>query len=327
MFLCRQRPSISATPALKMADFVYSFLERNSPFLVYNWQWVLLSAITVGILTLFIGKLFKKKQQPVIVQKEEEPRGDEQPRDTEHPMAEFRDTFTDLDNMEAPSLHPPDTPHIPYKYTHFTGKSMIKRSNEFYTLMNKRRSVRDYSTDDIPLDVINNIIKTAGTSPSGAHTEPWTFVVVKDKRVKAQVRNIIEQEEYLNYNHRMGDKWVTDLKFVGTDHQKPYLEFAPYLIIVFKQQYHVDDKGVRYAHYYYEISTAVACGFLVAAIHNAGLSTVVTTPLNAGGQLRELLGRPVNEKVMLLLPVGYPAKDAKVPDVGRKPMEDIMVIV
>ena len=248
------------------------------------------------------------------------------PKD-DHPMAEFQENVSAFDDMVAPTLHPPETPHIPYKYTRFTEKEMIERSEHFYTFMNKRRSIRDFRSDDIPIDVIKNIIRTAGTSPSGAHTEPWTFVVIRDKEIKIKVRHIIEQEEYLNYNHRMGDKWVNDLKFIGTDHQKPYLEEAPYLIIVFKQQYHVDNKGTRYAHYYYETSTAIASGILVTAIHNAGLSTVVTTPLNAGGQLRELLGRPGNEKVMLLLPVGYPAEDAKVPDVGRKQLENIMVVL
>ena len=304
-----------------MADLIKAmatFLENNSPFLFNNWQWVALAVAIVVSFTIVLSNLFRKKQPPV--------HGRQSNIMTEeHPMAEFQDT--ELDNMEAPSLHSPDTPHVPYQYTHFNEKDMIQRSNDFYTFMNKRRSIRDFSPDAVPIDVLKNIIKTAGTSPSGAHTEPWTFVVVKDKQTKAQVRNIIEQEEYANYNHRMGEKWVTNLKFIHTDHQKPYLESAPYIIIVFKQQYRVDARGIRYAHYYYEISTAVASGILVTAIHNAGLCTVVTTPLNAGGQLRELLGRPANEKVMLLLPVGYPAKDAEVPDVGRKPLKDIMVVM
>jgi iodotyrosine deiodinase len=125
----------------------------------------------------------------------------------------------------------------------------------------------------------------------------------------------------------MGDRWVNDLKFVGTNHEKEYLETAPYIILVFKQQYHIDDRGIKHSHYYYEISTAMASGILVAAIHNAGLVTVTTTPLNAGGQLRELLNRPQNEKVMLLLPVGYPADDATVPDIKRKELNDIMVLI
>ena len=140
------------------------------------------------------------------------------------------------------------------------------------------------------------------------------------------LQEIVEQEEYLNYDRRMGEKWVRDLKFIRTTHEKAYLEVAPYVILVFKQAYHIGDDGIRYAHYYYEISTAIACGILVTAIHNAGLATLTSTPLNAGGSLRELLGRPDNEKLMLLLPVGYPADDASVPGIKRKPLEDIMVL-
>lgn len=188
------------------------------------------------------------------------------------------------------------------------------------------RSVREFSKEPVPIEVIENIIKTAGTSPSGAHSEPWTFVVVKDPKIKSKIRDIVEEEEYHNYDRRMGDKWVHDLKFVKTNHEKPYLEYAPYLIVVMKQQYHVDKDGNKFSHYYYEISTAIAAGILVAAIQMAGLVAVTTTPLNAGVALRELLGRPENEKVMLLLPVGYPADDAKVPDVQRKSLENIMVL-
>ena len=302
---------------------IWESIENSAPFLFNNWQWMLLVGTTLCVI-IIVRNFFQRKQPAQSPQPQTRKRMISK---EEHPMAEFQDSATDFDNMSAPSLHSPDTPHIPYQYTQLTEKDVIKRSKEFYTLMNKRRSIRDFSSDDIAMEVIDNIIKTAGTSPSGAHTEPWTFVVVKDKETKGKIRNIIEQEEYLNYNHRMGEKWVADLKFVNTDHEKPYLETAPYLIIVFKQQYHMDDKGIRYAHYYYEISTAIATGVLVTAIHNAGLCTVVTTPLNAGGQLRELLGRPLNEKVMLLLPVGYPAKGARVPGVGRKKLEDIMVVV
>ena len=164
-----------------------------------------------------------------------------------------------------------------------------------------------------------------GTSPSGAHSEPWTFVVVEDKATKSKIREVVEQEEYINYDRRMGDKWVQDLKFVRTTHEKSYLDDAPYLIVVFKQPNSISKDGRRQPHYYYEISTAIACGFLVMAIHNAGLVTVTTTPMNAGGAIRELLGRPENEKVMLLLPIGYPAEGAEVPDIARKPLGDILV--
>lgn len=242
----------------------------------------------------------------------------------EHPLSEFSDEKPDA--SLAPPLHDADTPHIPYTLPRLSEDEAKQKAREFYEQLNKRRSVRHFSSDPVPLEVMQDIIRAAGTSPSGAHSEPWTFVVVRDPNLKTKIREIVEQEEYLNYDRRMGERWVGDLKFIKTTHEKPYLEEAPYVIIVFKQQYHVGENGVRYAHYYYEISTAIACGVLVTAIHNAGLVTVSTTPLNAGVALRELLGRPENEKVMLLLPVGYPADDATVPDVKRKPLEDIMVL-
>lgn len=242
----------------------------------------------------------------------------------EHPLAEFQEEKTD--GSIAPPLHSSDTPKIPYKPQRFSETEMIAKSREYYETLNKRRSVRFFSDEPVPMEVIENIVRAAGTAPSGAHSEPWTFVVVKDPKVKSQIREIVEQEEYLNYDRRMGDKWVNDLKFIGTSHEKPYLDEAPYLILVMKQQYHVGEDGTKYTHYYYEISTAIAAGFLLTAIHMAGLVSVTTTPLNAGVALRELLGRPANEKVMLLLPVGYPAEDATVPGVSRKPLEEIMVV-
>ena len=242
----------------------------------------------------------------------------------EHPLAEFEDEKPDL--FMAPPLHAAETPHVPYSVPRLTREEMIKKSREYYETLNKRRSVRFFSKDPVPIEVVENIVKAAGTSPSGAHSEPWTFVVVKDPLLKSKVREIVEQEEYLNYDRRMGDKWVNDLKFIGTDHEKQYLEDAPYIILVMKQQYRIEEDGTKYTHYYYEISTAIATGFLLTAIHMAGLVTVTTTPLNAGVALRELLGRPSNEKVMLLLPIGYPSQDATVPGVKRKSLGEIMVV-
>lgn len=242
----------------------------------------------------------------------------------EHPLSEFDDEKPDP--SLAPPLHSPDTPLVPYRPEHLSEDHMKQRARDFYVRMNERRTIRHFKPDPVPLDIIEDIIRTAGTSPSGAHTEPWTFVVVQDHKLKVKIREIVEQEEYLNYDRRMGEKWVRDLKFIHTSHEKAYLEVAPYVILVFKQAYHTGDDGVRYAHYYYEISTAIACGILITAIHNAGLATLTSTPLNAGGALRGLLGRPENEKLMLLLPVGYPADDATVPGVKRKVLEDIMVL-
>lgn len=218
--------------------------------------------------------------------------------------------------------------HIPYPWfdDRLTEEEMKKKTAEFYEKMNKRRTVRKISDEDIPLEVVENIIRTAGTSPSGAHTEPWTFVVVKDKALKAAIREIVEEEEKLNYAKRMGEKWLKDLEFVKTTWSKPYLNSAPYLVLIFKQVYGFREDGSKKTHYYHEMSVCISVGLLLAAIQNAGLVTVTSTPMNAGPRLRDLLGRKANEKLMLLLPIGYPASDAMVPDIKRKPLEDILVM-
>ncbi|XP_040285450.1 iodotyrosine deiodinase 1 [Bufo bufo] len=217
--------------------------------------------------------------------------------------------------------------HVPFSPRRYSEQEMLKRSKEFYELLNQRRSVRFISDEAIPREVIDNIIRAAGTSPSGAHTEPWTFVVVENPEVKHKIREIIEEEEEINYQKRMGDKWVNDLKKLKTDWVKEYLDTAPYLILIFKQVYGIISNNRKKTHYYNEISVSIACGILLAAIQNAGLVTVTTTPLNCGPRLRLLLERPVNEKLLMLLPVGYASKDATVPDLQRKPLEDVMVVV
>lgn len=192
--------------------------------------------------------------------------------------------------------------------------------------MNDRRSVRSYRREPIPpIDIIENCIRAAGTSPSGAHTEPWTFCVITDMEIKQSIRDIIESEEELNYAQRMHKQWTTDLRPLKTNHIKPYLTDAPYLILVFKQTYGVTKQGKRKQHYYNEISVSIAVGILLCALQAAGLSSLVTTPLNCGPALRALLNRPVNEKLLVLLPVGYPAENCKVPDLERKQLDDIIV--
>nr|XP_003404346.1 iodotyrosine deiodinase 1 isoform X1 [Loxodonta africana] len=217
--------------------------------------------------------------------------------------------------------------HIPFAHTRYSEEEMAKRSQEFYELLNQRRSVRFISNEQIPMEVIDNIIKAAGTAPSGAHTEPWTFVVVKDPEVKHRIREIIEEEEEINYRRRMGVRWVTDLKKLRTNWIKEYLDTAPVLILIFKQVHGFAANGKKKVHYYSEISVSISCGLLLAALQNAGLVTVTTSPLNCGPRLRVLLGRPTNEKLLLLLPVGYPSKEATVPNLKRKPLDQIMVTV
>ncbi|XP_070782371.1 iodotyrosine deiodinase [Enoplosus armatus] len=215
--------------------------------------------------------------------------------------------------------------HVPYSPPRYTEETMLKRSRDFYTLLNQRRSVRFISPEPVPREVIDNVIRTAGTAPSGAHTEPWTFVVVSDPETKHQIRLIVEEEEEVNYRQRMGDKWVNDLAKLKTNWIKEYLDVAPYLVLIFKQTYGILPNSKKKTHYYNEISVSISCGILLAALQNVGLVSVTSTPLNCGPQLRLLLKRPANEKLLMLLPVGYPASDATVPDLNRKPLDDIVV--
>jgi len=229
------------------------------------------------------------------------------------------------DDEVSPTTFPEDTPHIPYEFKEISEADSIKRSKEFYEHINKRRSIRFYDTRKIPDEVIQNIIKAAGTSPSGAHTEPWTYVVVSDQRMKEDIRTIIEDEEEINYTKRMGKQWVADLKFVKTNWVKPYLTEAPVLVLLFKQTHGFTENGEKKVHYYNEISCSISMGLFLAAMHTSGLVSLTSTPLNCGPALRQLLGRPSNEKLLALLPLGYPSKDATVPNIKRKPLEDYMV--
>jgi len=239
--------------------------------------------------------------------------------------ADVSDDDGDSDEEDQPALEA-ELEHVPFVHKRFETDEMIARSEQFYQDMNKRRTLRFYSDKAVPREVINNIIKTAGTAPSGAHTEPWTYVVVSDQEIKQQVRDIIEKEEEINYNQRMGDKWTTDLRPLKTDWVKPYLTTAPYLVLLFKQTHGVLPSGGKKVHYYNEISCSISAGLLLAAIQMSGLVTLTSTPLNCGPALRNLLGRPSNEKLLMLLPVGYPAEDATVPDLQRKDLDDIMFV-
>nr|XP_002730514.1 PREDICTED: iodotyrosine dehalogenase 1-like [Saccoglossus kowalevskii] len=175
--------------------------------------------------------------------------------------------------------------------------------------------------------MLHMILFIVGTSPSGAHLQPWMFVVIQDKDIKSLIRQIVEDEEHLNYQKRMGVQWVNDLKQLKTSWQKPYIETAPYLILVFEQVYGTRTDGSKQNHYYSRISTSIACGILLTALQNVGLCTVTSTPLNAGPAIRKLVERPSNEKLLLLLPIGYPADNAMVPVLQRKPLNDIMIVI
>ena len=210
---------------------------------------------------------------------------------------------------------------IPYRITKSSDEDLVRNSERYYKEINKRRSVRDFSEKIIPKEVIENIIKTAGSAPSGAHKQPWTFCVISNKKLKSKIRELAEKEEYENYHGRMSESWKEDLKAMGTTHIKEFLEIAPYIIVVFKKVYNLDEDE-RKQNYYVNESVGIAVGFLITAIHQAGLVTLTHTP-SPMKFLQKSLGRPKNEKAYLLLPVGYPSKDCKVPDLERKSLEEI----
>ncbi|XP_022100270.1 iodotyrosine deiodinase 1-like [Acanthaster planci] len=241
-----------------------------------------------------------------------------------------RDSSAVDDPQEPPSPPPSPShdkaPRVPYSLPGFCDEEMVRRSNQFYREMDTRRSVRDISDKPVPLEVIENCIRMAGTAPSGAHMQPWTFAVLSNPQVKLEVRLIIEEEERMNYEKRMSAQWLHDLEKLRLTWSKPYLTRAPYIIVVFKQLFRVTEEGKKTTNYYQEISASIATGFLLAAVHNAGLVTVTTTPMNAGPRLRTLLERPISEKVLVLLPVGHPEDGATVPDLQRKALQEIMVL-
>jgi len=211
------------------------------------------------------------------------------------------------------------------KHSPYPKSEMIERSRTFLDLMIQRRTIRDFSDRPIPIEIIENAILTASSAPSGANKQPWYFVIVKDPVVKKKIRIAAEKEEKEFYEHRAPKYWLEDLNQFGTDWHKPFLEIAPYLIVVFKQSYDLWKNG-KQKNYYVNESVGIASGFLLTALHNAGLSTLTHTP-SPMGFLEKILKRPENEKAVLLIPVGYPAENAKVPDLKKKPFQKVATII
>lgn len=212
--------------------------------------------------------------------------------------------------------------HIRYQSATSTEAELIQRSQEFYNEMQSRRTVREFDSRNIPVEVIENIILTASTAPSGAHKQPWTFCLISDPEIKRMIREAAEEEEKISYGTRMPENWKSDLKPLGTNWQKPFLEEAPYLIIVFKQLYGIEN-GEKSQHYYVNESVGIACGFLIAAIHHAGLATVTHTP-SPMNFLSAILNRPANEKPYLVMPVGYAKAETYVPAIERKSLKEVL---
>ncbi len=213
-------------------------------------------------------------------------------------------------------------PFVSYSKETFSGAQMVEKSHEFYKWMDKRRTIRDFSATPVPKEVIENILMAASTAPSGAHKQPWTFCVVSDAAIKKEIRTEAEKEEFDSYNGRMPEEWLKDLRPLQTDWHKEFLETAPFLIIVFKKNYELKEDGTKGNVYYANESCGLACGFLLAAIHHAGLAALTHTP-SPMNFLSKVLNRPENEKPYLLIPVGYPAKECWVPDIKRKGLDSI----
>ena len=216
--------------------------------------------------------------------------------------------------------------HIRLQHERLPISAIRQRARAFFELHNQRRSVRFFSPDPVPIDVLQDIVRAAGTAPSGAHTQPWHFSIVVDPELKRQIREEVEKEEKLNYERRMRKSWVSDVNHLvnnlssGSEQWvKPYLEVAPALVVVFKQPFGLDEAGERIEHYYPTESVGIACGMLLTAITNANLVTLTSTPMGAERAIRNILGRPEHEKVFLLCPVGFPARDATVPYRTAKP--------
>lgn len=214
--------------------------------------------------------------------------------------------------------------HVSYEHDAYNESEMHQRSIDFYKWLDKRRSVREFSDRPVAKEVIDHIILSAATAPSGAHKQPWTFCGISNKELKSKIRTAAEIEEKESYASRMSDRWKKDLEPMGTDMNKPFLEIAPWLIIVFKKAYDIDKDGVKHNNYYVNESVGIACGMLISAIHNAGLVTLTHTP-SPMNFLSKILNRPGNERAFLLLPVGYAKKPVFVPDLKRKNLENISV--
>ena len=215
---------------------------------------------------------------------------------------------------------------VALEFERLSENDQLARSREFLESMRRRRTVRDFSSEPVPYELVRNAIEVAATAPSGAHQQPWTFVVVSDPDVKRAIRRAAEEEERRSYESRMPDEWLEALRPLGTDWRKAHIEDAPFLVVVFEQAYGVTPDGAKIKHYYVRESVGIAVGLLLASLHQAGLASLTHTP-SPMAFLREILGRPANERPYVLVPVGYPADGSAVPDLTRKPLDQVLIRV
>jgi nitroreductase len=215
---------------------------------------------------------------------------------------------------------------VPLRFERLPPDESRRRAREFLARMQGRRTTRHFSREPVPRELIESAIAAAGTAPSGAHQQPWTFVAVSDATLKARLRAAAEEEERLNHQGRMPPEWLEALAPLGTDEHKPHLTDAPWVIVMFRRSYGLREDGTRRPYYYTQESCGIAAGVFICAVHDMGLATLTHTP-SPMGFLSELLERPASEKPFLVMPVGYPAADARVPDLSRKALDDIAIFL
>ena len=215
-------------------------------------------------------------------------------------------------------------PFVHYEHERFTEEEMQNRAHDFYEQMERRRSVRMFSSDPVPKSLIETAVKTASTAPSGAHKQPWTFVATQNPEIKNAIRVAAEKEEEINYlENRMNKEWQEALAPLGTDHHKEFLEIAPWIVVLFEQRYETNVDESTSKNYYVKESCGIAAGFFIAALHHMGLATLTHTPTPMNF-LNEILDRPKNERPFVLFPVGYPLEGVKVPDLKRKDLDEVL---
>jgi nitroreductase len=212
------------------------------------------------------------------------------------------------------------------QYREYPVEEMKRRAADFYADLRRRRTVRDFSDRPVPREIIEHCLLAAGTAPSGANQQPWRFVVVSDPAIKQQIRQAAEAEERAFYHERASEEWLAAVAPLGTDEHKPFLEIAPYLIVIFAQNYGLQPNGDKTKHYYVAESVGIATGMLIAAIHNAGLVSLTHTP-SPMNFLSKILNRPPNERAFLILVTGYPGDDARVPVITKKSLDEIATFV
>ncbi len=208
----------------------------------------------------------------------------------------------------------------------FNTDKMLQRSKEFKEYLKKRRTIREFSKDSFPVEIIENCIESAASAPNGANMQPWHFVIVKNPETKRKIRDGAEREEQEFYGGKAPDEWLKALEKFETDEHKPFLENAPYLIVIFEQKYHLDENGDKVKHYYIKESVGIATGMLITALHNAGIATLTHTP-SPMNFLNEILNRPENEKPFLILVAGYPKEGTKIPNIEKKKLHEICTII